>query len=121
MTENHWLNIDQDSLDRYQRMFQWNPASSALYAPADIRVGQILADFGCGPGHTAIEIAKWVGSDGHVHALDINSDFTSQTRKNANAAGVGNRVTAHQSDGSKLPLRNESLDRLTTRNTIIYV
>ena len=92
--KNHWINIDQDSLDRYQRMFQWNPASSALYAPADIRVGQIVADFGCGPGYTAIEIAKCVGTAGHVHALDINSDFTSQTRKNANAAGVGNRVTA---------------------------
>jgi ubiquinone/menaquinone biosynthesis C-methylase UbiE len=117
----HWINIDQDRLDRYQRMFQWNPASSALYEPADIRHGQIVADFGCGPGHTAIEIAKWVGQGGHVHALDINSDFVSQSRKNANAAGVGDRVTARQCDGSTLPLPDESLDRLTTRNTIIYV
>src|SRR5262249_14293755 len=31
------------------------------------------------------------------------------------------RVTAHQCDGSVLPLADESLDRLTTRNTIIYV
>ncbi len=102
-------------------MFQWNAASSALYEPADIRLGHIVADFGCGPGHTAIEIAKWVGSGGHVHALDINSDFVAQSRKNANAAGVGDRVTAHQCDGSILPLPDESLDRLTTRNTIIYV
>ena len=102
-------------------MFQWNPASSALYEPADIRPGHIVADFGCGPGYTAIEIAKWVGSGGHVHALDINSDFVTQSRKNANAAGVGDRVTAHQCDGSILPLPDESLDRLTTRNTIIYV
>jgi ubiquinone/menaquinone biosynthesis C-methylase UbiE len=119
--KNHWINIDQDKLDRYQRMFQWNPASSPLYAPADIGVGQIVADFGCGPGHTAIEIAKWVGASGHVHALDINSDFVSQTRKNALAAGLGSRVTAHECDGSALPLRDESLDRLTTRNTLIYV
>ena len=102
-------------------MFQWNPASSTLYEPADIRLGQIVADFGCGPGHTAIEIAKWVGPGGHVHALDINSDFASQSRKNANAAGVGDRVTAHQCDGSILPLSDESLDRLTTRNTLLYV
>jgi ubiquinone/menaquinone biosynthesis C-methylase UbiE len=57
----------------------------------------------------------------HVHALDINSDFVSRSRKNANAAGVGDRITAHQCDGSILPLPDESLDRLTTRNTIIYV
>src|SRR5262249_20382670 len=97
-----WVNIDQERLDRYERMFQLNPASSALYEPADIRVGHIVADFGCGPGHSAIEIAKWVGPSGHVHALDINSDFVSQSRKNANAAGVGDRVTAHQCDASIL-------------------
>ena len=119
--KDHWINIDEDRLDRYQRMFQWSPASAVLYDPADIRVGQIVADFGCGPGHTAIEIAKWVGAGGRVHALDINSDFVSQSRKNADAAGVGDRFTAHQCDGSVLPLPDASLDRLTTRNTIIYV
>jgi ubiquinone/menaquinone biosynthesis C-methylase UbiE len=119
--KDHWINIDQDRLDRYERMFQWSPASSALYEPADIHAGHIVADFGCGPGHTAIEIAKWVGSSGHVHALDINSDFVPRTHKNANEAGLGGRITAHQCDGSILPLPNNSLDRLTTRNTIIYV
>jgi ubiquinone/menaquinone biosynthesis C-methylase UbiE len=119
--KDHWINIDQDRLDRYEHMFQWNPASSVLYEPADIRAGHIVADFGCGPGYTAIEIAKWVGPSGHVHALDINSDFVSRTHKNAIAAGVGERITAHQCDGSILPLPDESLDRLTTRNTIIYV
>jgi SAM-dependent methyltransferase len=117
----HWVNIDPERLDRYQRMFQWNPASSALYAPADIRPGHIVAEFGCGPGHTAVEIAKWVGPDGHVHALDINADFVAQARKNADAAGIGDRVTTHRCDGSMLPLPDASLDRLTARNTLIYV
>jgi hypothetical protein len=46
----HWVNIEPELLDRYQRMFQWNPASLALYEPADIRPGHIVAEFGCGPG-----------------------------------------------------------------------
>ena len=117
----HWVNIEPERADRYQRMFQWNPASSALYEPADIRPGHIVAEFGCGPGYTAIEIANWIGPGGHVHALDINADFVAQVRKNAAAAGVGDRVTAHRSDGSTLPLPNASLDRLTARNTLIYV
>lgn len=117
----HWVNIDRERLERYQRMFQWSPASSVFYEPADIRPGQVVADFGCGPGFTAVEMAKWVGEDGHVHALDINSDFVVQARENAEAAGVGDRVTAHQCDGSNLPLPDGSLDRLTARNTIIYV
>jgi len=119
--KDHWINIDQERLVRYERMFQWNPASSAVYERADICAGHIVADFGCGPGYTAIEIAKWVGPSGHVHALDINSGFVSRSRTNANAAGVGERITAHQCDGSILPLPDESLDRLTTRNTMIYV
>jgi len=74
--KDHWINIDLGRLDRYERMFQWSPASATLYEPVDIRPGHIVADFGSGPGHTAIEIAKWVGRNGHVHALDINSEPT---------------------------------------------
>lgn len=33
-------------------------------------------------------IAKWVGPSGHVHALDINSNFVSQSRDNATASRV---------------------------------
>lgn len=117
----HWVNIDEDRLERYQRMFQGNPASDILYEPADIQPGQIVGDFGSDPGHTAIEIARWVGSKGHVHALDINPEFVEQTKHNAKAAGLEQQVTAHQCDGCTLPFADEALDRLTTRNTVIYV
>lgn len=118
---NHWVDIAPEHLDRYQRMFQWNPASAALYEPADIRPGHVVAELGCGPGHTAVEIAKWVGPAGHVHALDINAGFLAQARRNADAAGIGERVTVHLCDGPTLPLPRASVDRLTVRNTLIYV
>src|SRR5215469_7891979 len=53
-------------------MFQWNPASLALYEPADIRPGHIVADFGCGPGHTAteIEFRRVLRAGGRVHAIE---------------------------------------------------
>lgn len=117
----HWENIEPERLQRYQRMFQWNPASASLYESADIRDGHIVGELGCGPGYTAIEIARWVGPNGHVHALDINADFVAQARENADAAGVGDRVTVYRCDGSSLPLETSSLDRLTARNTLIYV
>lgn len=119
--KDHWVTIGRERLDRYQRMFAWNPSSKALYESADIRAGHVVADFGCGPGHTAIEIADWVGPMGHVHALDINAAFAAQTRQNARDAGVEDRVTAHRSDGAELPLADGCLDRVTTRNTLIYV
>ena len=119
--KDHWVTIDPDRLDRYRRMFEWNPASIVFYEAADIGAGQIVADFGCGPGHTAVEIADWVGPAGHVHALDINASFVEQARENARSAGVGDRVTSYQSDGVELPFADATLDRLTTRNTLIYV
>jgi SAM-dependent methyltransferase len=117
----HWLNIGPERLRRYETMYQWTPAAEAFYAPADIRAGHVVADFGCGPGHTAIELAQRVGPSGHVHALDINAEFISRTRTRAEAAGLADRITAHLLTSEDLPLPDATLDRVTARNTIIYV
>jgi len=117
----HWLKIGPERLARYETMHQWTSAAEAFYAPADIRLGHAVADFGCGPGHTAIEFAQRVGPSGHVHALDINTDFVNRTRARAEAAGLADRITAHLLTSEDLPLPDATLDRVTTRNTIIYV
>ena len=117
----HWVNIEAERLVRYQSMFDWNSSSKPLYDLADIQAGQVVADFGCGPGHTATELARWVGPKGHVHALDINQNFVDQSQLNAREAGLSDRVTPHLSDGSSLPFLAGALDRVTTRNTLIYV
>jgi ubiquinone/menaquinone biosynthesis C-methylase UbiE len=119
--KDHWIKIEPDRLERYRRMFEWSPASAPLYDSADIHPGHVVADFGCGPGYTAVEIAKWVGSGGHVHALDVNTDFLADARSNAAANGFEALITIHHSDGTTLPLAEASLDRITTRNTLIYV
>lgn len=117
----HWLNISPERLARYETMYQWTPAAEAFYAPADIRAGHVVADFGCGPGHTAIEFAHRVGPSGHVHALDINAAFVNRARARAEAAGLADRITAHLLTTEDLPLPDAALDRVTARNTIIYV
>ena len=117
----HWLNIDTERLARYETMYQWSSAAEAFYAPAAIRTGHVVADFGCGPGHTAIEFAHRVGPSGHVHALDINTEFINRTRARAQAAGLALRITTRLITTEKLPLPDTTLDRVTARNTIIYV
>jgi len=117
----HWLDIEEERLRQYQDMFAWNDGAQSLYEPAAIHEGQTVADFGCGPGHTALEIAKWVGVEGKVFGFDINSDFVSMANDNAADCGLSQRVTFLQSDGHSLPLPDVVLDRVTTRNTLIYV
>jgi ubiquinone/menaquinone biosynthesis C-methylase UbiE len=117
----HWVDIDPERMARYETMYEWSSAAETFYAPADIGAGQTVADFGCGPGHTAIEFAKRVGPSGHVHALDIKAEFVARAQERAEKAGLGDRITAHLLEGNRLPLPDAGLDRVTARNTIVYV
>lgn len=119
--QEHWMNIEPERMERYETMFQWNTASEPFYAPARIGEGHVVADFGCGPGHAAIEFATQVGPTGHVHALDINREFVRRTRVRAEQHGLGDRITAHLLKDARIPLPNGNLDRIVARNTIIYV
>jgi len=119
--QDHWLNIDPERMERYERMYRWNRATEIFYAPAKIGPGQIVGDFGCGPGHAAIEFANRAGPSGHVHAFDINAEFVRRARARAKAEGLENHITVHLLEGAGLPLPDQSLDRVIARNTLIYV
>ncbi|MDX1711740.1 MAG: methyltransferase domain-containing protein [Rhodovibrionaceae bacterium] len=119
--QQHWLDIDPERMERYETMFQWTPASEAFYAPAKIGQDQVVADFGCGPGHAAVEFARRVGPSGHIHAMDINAEFIRRTREKAAQQGLSDRVSAHLLERDRLPLSDASLDRIVARNTLIYV
>jgi ubiquinone/menaquinone biosynthesis C-methylase UbiE len=117
----HRVNIDLQRLARYETMYRWSAVAEELYAPANIRAGHVVADFGCGPGHAAIEFARRVGRAGHVHALDVNAEFIRRARQKAQAARLADRVTVHLLTGDDLPLADAAVDRVTARNTIVYV
>jgi ubiquinone/menaquinone biosynthesis C-methylase UbiE len=119
--KDHWVKIEPERLDRYEAMFKWTPVVEALLAPAGIAPGHTVADFGCGPGFVAVELAKRVGAQGHVHAFDINADFIQRTRDRAESEGLSDRITAHQLTSGTLPLDNDVLDRLVTKNVMVYV
>lgn len=119
--QDHWLDIDNERLERYESMFRWNPATEIFYEAAEIGQGQRLVDFGCGPGHAAVEFARRVGASGHVHAMDINTEFIRRAKEKAAAAGLEKRITTHLLMGDLLPLPDASIDRIIARNTIIYV
>lgn len=117
----HWRDIDPGRMSAYRKGFAWDAATEVLYRPLDVSDGHSVADFGCGPGKIAAELAKQAGPNGRIHAIDINPDFLEIALENAESAKVAERVEVHQSDGSTLPLSDASLDRITTRNTLMYV
>jgi len=117
----HWTDIAAERLERYETMYRWNAVAEDFYAPADIRAGHIVVDFGCGPGHAVIEFARRVGPAGHVHAFDVNSEFIRRAQARAEAAGLADRITARLLTGEDLPLVDAAVDRVTARNTLVYV
>lgn len=119
--KSHWREIDEDRMSAYRDGFAWDAATDALYEPARLDPGHVVADFGCGPGKVAVALAEKVGADGHVHALDINPDFLGLVRKHAADAGIAQRITTHLNDGVALPLDDAVCDRVTARNTLMYV
>ena len=117
----HWRDVEAERMAAYKDGFDWDDAAETLYAAADIMEGQLVADFGCGPGKVAVELAKRVGPSGHVHAIDINADFLGIAHENATREGVSDQLSTHQNDGVSLPFSDGALDRVTARNTIMYV
>lgn len=55
-----------------------------------IGAGMQIADFGCGQGDFALAAAKIVGTEGSVHAIDIQDSALSSMRSKARIEGVLN-------------------------------
>ncbi len=117
----HWLEVEPERLEAYERMFVWRQELEPLLAPAQIGEGLTVVDYGCGPGHLSVELARRVGRSGHVHALDINTEFLTRTRARAAAEGVGERVSAQRVEQGRLPLDRDSVDRVVCKNVLEYV
>jgi len=117
----HWIEIEPDRLDAYEQMFRWRPEMEPLLTPAALAAGQVVLDYGCGPGWLAIEIAGRVGPSGHVHAVDLNAEFLARAERNAAAAGLRDRVTFHRSHDERVPLGDRLFDRAVTKNVLEYV
>ena len=74
------------------------PAQSACFtaslngAVEKLRAGAVVADVGCGHGHSTILMAE-AYPDSRFHGFDNHAGSIEAARKNAQAAGVADRVT----------------------------
>ncbi|MBW2415802.1 MAG: methyltransferase domain-containing protein [Deltaproteobacteria bacterium] len=117
----HWLDVDPDRVEAYEEMFRWRPQMLPLLAPAGIEPGQVVLDYGAGPGMLSLELARLVGSEGHVHGVDINALFLERAAKHVADAGLADRVSLHRMTGERVPLDDASVDRVVCKNVLEYV
>jgi len=94
-----------------------NPERIVNFLP-EIKQGDVIADFGCGHGYFAIPIAKKVGSEGKVFALDILEKALEATRSKARLEGVENIETIRCNLEKNSTLADESVDVVLIANLL---
>lgn len=77
-------------LDHPLRRLYENPAR--ILRPY-VSEGMSVLDFGCGPGFFTLELARRVGTAGHVTAVDLQPGMLEKARQKLALAGLGGRVT----------------------------
>ena len=64
--------------------------SAVIIEHLDLQPGMFVLDVGCGPGRVAVPVARKVGKQGRVVAVDIQEGMLRRAEEKATAAGVNN-------------------------------
>ncbi len=97
--------IDQERETR--RASEWKVPE--IFEALALRPGATVADIGAGDGFLAVRLAKAVGPEGRVLAVDINEKALGKLTERAGKAGFANIKTIHSQDADPL-LKPDSLD-----------
>lgn len=84
---------------------------AAMLNALDVRPGQRIMEIGAGTGYNAALVSTLAGAEGQVTTIDINSDVTTNARRNLDNTGFGN-VTVITRDGAEGAAEHGPYDRI---------
>lgn len=84
--------------------------SAVIVEHLDLQPGMVVLDMGCGPGRVTIPVAKKVGKQGKVVAVDIQAGMLRRAEEKANQAGVDN-IKFVQAGAGEGKLEKSQFDR----------
>lgn len=114
----HWKRIETERIERYERMFAWQPTHTDLLEPLELAIGQRVLDYGCGPGFMSEGMANIVGLSGHVFGVDLNQAFVNKANKRVRSL---DHISFHPMQNNRVPLEDGSVDRILCKNVLEYV
>jgi ubiquinone/menaquinone biosynthesis C-methylase UbiE len=85
-----------------------------------IQKGQKVLDFGCGSGNYTIPIARIVGEEGLVYALDKDKNALDELVQRAELIGFKNIIRLDTSGELEIGLDNESVDVVILYDVLHY-
>lgn len=69
-----------------------------------VREGDTAVDIGCGPGFFTLPLARLVGRDGRVIAVDLQEEMLGMMRRRAERAGLASRIVSHRCQAAAIGL-----------------
>ena len=87
-----------------------------VVAALGVEVGQSVADIGAGPGYFTLRLARAVGAQGRVFAVEVEADLIGLLRQRIDEAGLGNVAAILARDADAL-LPAASCDRILVVDT----
>jgi len=95
-----------------------NPLRKLFHKPGKmlspyVKEGMRVMDVGCGMGFFSIGMAKLVGDNGKVIAVDLQQEMLGIMRKRAEHAGLADRISPHHCESDKIGIL-EKVDFILT-------
>lgn len=86
-SQNPWKDVYSESA--WLQRDAWQRADDII-SNLNLKPGSRVADIGCHEGYFTVKLAKKVGRDGLVYAVDVSSDKISRLQKNLSERGIAN-------------------------------
>ncbi len=87
----------------------WMPPAEVL-SRLHLKHGQRVADVGAGTGYFSLPMARAVGEDGHIFAVDLQQEMLDLLAKKLQQDDSPTNVSLHRGPASQLPLEDRSVD-----------
>jgi ubiquinone/menaquinone biosynthesis C-methylase UbiE len=98
-----------------------NGEGEGFFTKIGVKKGQVLVDFGCGAGNYTIPVAKIVGKEGKVFAVDKDREVLAQLMQMARSLDLKNVVPVETLKELKNYLQNEPVDVILLYDVLHYM
>jgi ubiquinone/menaquinone biosynthesis C-methylase UbiE len=95
--------------------------SDTLVELANIKSGDKVIDIATGIGEPAITAAKWVGSNGHVMAIDISPQMLSIAKQRSASVGLERMMKFKEGDAETIDLPASSFNAVLCRWGLMFL
>lgn len=121
-TNDYRFGYSRKEMERLEKQHRvWAEDNRRLLARASFGEGSTLVDLGCGPGYTTLDLARAVGTQGWVIAVDRDGERSLPLLKDrAEAAGFSN-VETRVADLEVFDLPEDSVDGVYGRWVLMYL